>query len=1477
MSEVDNIAAKTRAQSIAAAEQNVAIYLKKAWPIIVAGASQKGKKLPDDPGAEAAKGETDPAKRQEKENAEWMRLAKEVIGEENDDPAKRGVSVGGVRVTLAELDEVMADDLQEMLQVDGLGKLVPTRKQINMIADTMAASAKRSTGTGIDFLDDWFGGASFGDILMGLFNWIFSGFEGGFDGLKTGIANNTGARMGTAVQEDLTKLADKLKGTPDDISAFMDPAAIKSVGTEVSKAPAKSLKPDATKPDAALTDAKIGSFAEDMRGKAKGMIQEEFSKKLGDGFRANDQFKPLYEDSLWEKAKSYIGQSERVAKRGALDKVQEAVSKRMAEVITSDTYKFETKDEKSPLFKLNGLTLRQMDSGARAAALEYESREAIKAVAAESEKNKEGLADFYALLTLSVPGQIKDGILESEKQVEENKKLDPKLRKPVKGIPWQVAGPLSVDKLVGVDQDAMAKQWLSDNAELKTKAVEALVPKMVHEMRDALYPGGKATEDTKKIEKLAGAELKPKHFAAVARAILPTVLDVNAKPGEKKALTDALASTDDAVRTKAMVDLAAKFEVGLKAKLGDINDKPNSDGVKGVQIDEKALRMMSMKMAQMYLESEKLIEKDKAPEGFKKLLVDEEKALITSIATVKIGAEMEKKKGDIQALASGPVDIDSLKKSLIPEAVNFIADEKNLKPLAKDLDGTKYSQAVLDLADKLTKKMNAITPPLPLSMPARMAMANEMAQAAIEESSGIPAPDFVKRRTESQSRSALVDFLKTNMGPELAKPELLEQLAVANGGKGVDTLTAGQTIANRLADELMRRKADIKDMSADDYRAMIVDMQKAIDKDRAGYGIADGKEGDVIRDVLVTRITKEAFGRIPGGGPKMPDDVNALRIYSEKVVAATVIKSMVRAEMLPKLTGTVSVTDTNKDSANRMIANMAAMDSSRSGTRVNPEKIIERVSNVILTHKLREIETGQAVDKKQLEAEIYGALSKEGGLGAVSAKALAPVLTEEAYVSLNKGKPGFVAPKKLTPDEAWRKNADMAEDMLKTLKAEARADFVAASKQNMKDNWDAWYALNDSKISDAADALEHTLEHVVRGNTRGPGDKDYFELNVAGQHALVKQDLHSGIYEKFKAYTSLGATAASAGGLLDYLPGASLLPIKPSAASNLAGGAADWRGPASFKMSQTVSDQLAPQDTEAAQSALPTDSRYLESGKTFAEAPARALTKAHVELALKSYDSLIVDLQKLTPTAPPAPLKVEVKPVVAPEPKPLETKVVGPVEQRPVMRPLADILKDAQLPGGALPPVEPFKLPDAATKDDGKRPDKVQKMLAAIDAKLAGNPKEEVAFKPADFDRERVTGRVFRPKAILPVYDNLTQTGLDEVKQLAQALKQRADAAKGNPDMQAAYVGAIKSLEALTKAEAAKMPKTHIEVAQDRWSDASLNIKGLIEVMQAMGGGFKAAAGTENWKETMQDVTTYAQVKRGATPDAAPVKQNGLV
>lgn len=148
-------------------------------------------------------------------DAEYRRIAKELI---ENRKFKIKDSLGNeTEVSIDKMDETLAkmakdqdpeakafyDKTIKNLGAKSFNEKIPDASRRSKIAQAVSDSVEENTGT-LPFL----GGASFMNALMGLFQWIMSGFEGGFDGLKSNIANVTADNTSKSVEGKLRALGE---------------------------------------------------------------------------------------------------------------------------------------------------------------------------------------------------------------------------------------------------------------------------------------------------------------------------------------------------------------------------------------------------------------------------------------------------------------------------------------------------------------------------------------------------------------------------------------------------------------------------------------------------------------------------------------------------------------------------------------------------------------------------------------------------------------------------------------------------------------------------------------------------------------------------------------------------------------------------------------------------------------------------------------------------------------------------------------------------------------------------------------------------------------------------------------------------------------------------------------------------------------------------------------------------------------------
>lgn len=785
MSEVtDKIKTDTRKDAVNGIEEKVAVYLKRGWKMMQMAASQppSSKDLPEDPTAHLTfpEGATEEQKEAIR-NAEWMRLARQMIDERKVTVKKKDGTE--VTVSISEMDAVLTEDMKQALEVSSFNKLVPTRRQVNMIADTMSKSVAKNSGTGIGFLDGLFGGASLGDVFMGLFSWVFSGFKGGFGGLKETIANRTGDRLESGVVSDLTKLQQRLKGTDDDISAFMGPDVIRQVGREVQKAPAASLQPGGKKPPgASLSDVKLGDMGTVVTDKIRGGLEEKLKTEIDAGFKKNPQLAELFKpDSMIDTAKSWVSMSDRPKKRAVLEKVRDGVAKRLSSVITDPNYRYNGDDPN--LVKAKGASLKEMDTATRAAVLAYEARQTIKQLAAE---DKSGQENLYALLSETLPGEVGEAI----------KAQDGTIRA-------ILVGPVS-GRIISVDNAN-----LSDDPEAQRKASIELGNMLKGSMQEMFYPDGKPNAEGEKLQILAGGGKEPiapdvmkKKLGEVVDILSPKLLEY----GKREKQTALKAMQPDA----ALKAVADDFYIQLK----DNKAKINTDGV---QFSDEALRLAAMQMAATYAEKSLGYTADQMA-GFKAEMKRKEEELTNGFVDGMIRPQLEANKelieslidptkrkptGEPPALKLEEGDMNKLVKALSKAVVAKGSDPNLFKGIKREdstlttprkytVDPDKYAAAYKTIADEILKELNNDTT-LPFSDKAKAVMARQMAVKVVNKQAGIDddmVPANIQEELNKDVSGVLADGLKDMLYPDGKPTDMARDLeALAGAGEPVSSET----------------------------------------------------------------------------------------------------------------------------------------------------------------------------------------------------------------------------------------------------------------------------------------------------------------------------------------------------------------------------------------------------------------------------------------------------------------------------------------------------------------------------------------------------------------------------------------------------------------------------------------------------------------------------------------------------------------
>ncbi len=144
-------------------------------------------------------------------NDEYRRIAKELIEnrqfsikDKDGNPAIVKIDdMDKYLLKMAEKSQERYDEEIKKLGAKSFNEKIPDASRRSKIAQAVSDSVEENTGS-LPFL----GGASFMNSLMGLFQWIMSGFEGGFDGLKSNIANITADSTSKSVEGKLRALGE---------------------------------------------------------------------------------------------------------------------------------------------------------------------------------------------------------------------------------------------------------------------------------------------------------------------------------------------------------------------------------------------------------------------------------------------------------------------------------------------------------------------------------------------------------------------------------------------------------------------------------------------------------------------------------------------------------------------------------------------------------------------------------------------------------------------------------------------------------------------------------------------------------------------------------------------------------------------------------------------------------------------------------------------------------------------------------------------------------------------------------------------------------------------------------------------------------------------------------------------------------------------------------------------------------------------
>jgi|GEM_PF-6157951 len=186
------------------------------------------------------------------DDAEYRRIAKELIETRKftfkDKDGKFAVDDDGkkIEITIEKIDErrVAFKDMPEDKRKEMLGdlasspldKLIPDSKRSANIAKAVSEGVEENTG-----MFSFLGGATIMNAIIGLFQWIMSGFEGGFDGLKSSIANVTANSIAKSTETRLRELGESPENIKE-VSESVRTKALKEAGYPDKKAKTERLE-----------------------------------------------------------------------------------------------------------------------------------------------------------------------------------------------------------------------------------------------------------------------------------------------------------------------------------------------------------------------------------------------------------------------------------------------------------------------------------------------------------------------------------------------------------------------------------------------------------------------------------------------------------------------------------------------------------------------------------------------------------------------------------------------------------------------------------------------------------------------------------------------------------------------------------------------------------------------------------------------------------------------------------------------------------------------------------------------------------------------------------------------------------------------------------------------------------------------------------------------------------------------------------
>lgn len=919
---VEQAKIKASQSTVEGIETATAIELKRFWPILVNLAEKKGIELPTDPTADI-KGNT-PEETEALKEKRWLEIARGAIDDTRH--IKVETKAGTFRLTL--------DEAEEVIQAQQLGvslkKRIPTRKQVGLLSETIGTSVQRNTGTGIGFLDDMFGGASLGNMFMGFISWLFSGFQGGFDGLKKNIADLTGNDMAADSKQSLLKLREKHRNTPDDMSDILTNPAIDDLAKQIQRAPLDELNLPAhpKTPAPRIRDIQMGDIDNSLRQLGAAKIKTTLEESLETGFKKSfpelyskeelqkDKDKTIWDtvSSTYEKARAGIGlPSERTSQRAILDSAKKELSEKLNAILTNKDYRYEGKD-----YRYEGKALTELSKDDLGKVVAKESATIILDMRKKAVKEnglKEGTPDynFYAVLAEGVPKELQ---AEMGKQYDMMRvMLGGDLTKKVKDI-------IKVDIL------------LSD-PQLKKEAEQYIANKIKTQLGMQLSVDA---DQGRKLVIVTEFPLNEKHFGAIANLLAEPAYKAGTTDKKKYADYVAAYKKNPADVEAAKKATAAYQEVSalLYKELKETKIQPENKTITelaladGVKLNDDALKMLADNMAIGYFEDVQKVRT--VPAAF----IESTKGAEHRLADIALDKTLDKVLADpktLEKLREGTKQNvtwtktleenlpKELKASLKPELLSFITNPKKAAEIKKP---TAYEKVSDDLFIAIKSNPELWKNYTDANL---MVLADTMALQYVKEQRNLPQAQKIATATAAGGVAVVVEALPASfiqrrdnnldlaaielLSSEMDKPkynpiiEAAEKLSRSKGAtkklseeKAAIIKTAASKLRKITQDETFETRFTTAD---EKYKHVCEELQKEL-KEKHKDSLADDNVTLMLADLLASKFAGKA-------NPKHDDQKKAILDEMGKSVPTEISPAVKDKLGVPKALATVT-TDT---------------------------------------------------------------------------------------------------------------------------------------------------------------------------------------------------------------------------------------------------------------------------------------------------------------------------------------------------------------------------------------------------------------------------------------------------------------------------------------------------------------------------------------------------------------------------------------